>query len=175
MEGQTEWITCLDAPKYEVARNGVIRHVISKAITAPHPNSRGYQRIQIWKDKKMTWLSVHRLVAKAYIPNPDNKEQIDHIDRDRANNTVENLRWATRSENNSAKPKYTFRGGRIASTPFISVSIVQRTKPRFRSSFIHEGQRHDLGYFNNAEDAAKKYNEYIIEKGFDKWRPLNQV
>ena len=41
---------------------------------------------------------VHRLVALAFIDNPDNKPTIDHIDRDKNNNCVENLRWATQSE-----------------------------------------------------------------------------
>jgi len=41
----------------------------------------------------------HRLVAEKYLPNPENKEQVDHINRVRHDNRVENLRWSTRSEN----------------------------------------------------------------------------
>lgn len=44
---------------------------------------------------------VHKLVASAFIPNKDNKDQVDHIDTDPDNNTVSNLRWVTQSENNN--------------------------------------------------------------------------
>jgi hypothetical protein len=48
-------------------------------------------------------MSVHRYIAEAFIPNPDNKEQVDHINRVRHDNRVENLRWATRKENGENK------------------------------------------------------------------------
>ena len=44
-------------------------------------------------------LSIHRFIAEAFIPNPENKEQVDHINRVRHDNRVENLRWATRQQN----------------------------------------------------------------------------
>ena len=43
---------------------------------------------------------LHRIVAQLFIPNPENKPQVDHIDTDRNNNRVDNLRWVTQSENN---------------------------------------------------------------------------
>lgn len=48
-------------------------------------------------------ISIHQLVATAFIPNPENKSNVDHIDTNRTNNTVENLRWATQSENMNNK------------------------------------------------------------------------
>lgn len=58
-----------------------------------------YLRVGLSKNKKKTAHLVHRLVAEAFIENQDNKEQINHIDGNPSNNYVENLQWATPSEN----------------------------------------------------------------------------
>ena len=49
----------------------------------------------------------HRILAKHFIPNPDDLPEVDHADRDKANNALENLRWVNRTENNSNRSKYT--------------------------------------------------------------------
>jgi hypothetical protein len=60
----------------------------------------GYCRVNLYKDQQQQNCKIHRLVAIAFIPNPDNKLQIDHINRlQKDNNNVNNLRWATGSEN----------------------------------------------------------------------------
>ena len=55
----------------------------------------GYLRVTLSKNGKNKHYRVHRLVAQAFIPNPDNKPQINHKDNDRKNNNVENLEWCT--------------------------------------------------------------------------------
>ena len=67
-------------------------------ITPKHAG-RGYCFVILFKDGKREQRYVHRLVAQAFIPNPDNKPEVDHIDNDITNNTVSNLRWATHKEN----------------------------------------------------------------------------
>lgn len=59
----------------------------------------GYKSVTLYKDNRKKSFSVHRLVADAFIPNPENKPCIDHLDRDKTNNSVYNLRWCTMSEN----------------------------------------------------------------------------
>lgn len=60
---------------------------------------RGYMMVNLSIDGKCKTFTVHRLIATAWIPNPDNKEQINHIDGDKTNNSVNNLEWCTSSQN----------------------------------------------------------------------------
>ena len=62
-------------------------------------NKGGYAQVWICKDGKQTGHYVHRLVAKAFHPNPDDLEQVDHLNGIRDDNRAENLEWVTREEN----------------------------------------------------------------------------
>lgn len=102
--------------RYEVSNNGRIRSVQRKIISSNRwgaaPRSydchlmktkiaRGYHTIGLrkFRTRKGRTFFVHRLVAMAFIPNPNNLPCVDHIDTNRDNNNVENLRWCTHREN----------------------------------------------------------------------------
>ena len=59
----------------------------------------GYMKVYLYKCGKPHYLTVHRLVASAFLANPENKTSVDHIDCNKTNNRVENLRWVTNKEN----------------------------------------------------------------------------
>lgn len=59
----------------------------------------GYHRVGLNKDSKRKYKAVHRLVARLFVNNPDNKPEVNHIDGDKSNNHYTNLEWVTRSEN----------------------------------------------------------------------------
>lgn len=61
--------------------------------------SRGYPYVNLCKKSKMQFYRIHRLVAIAFLPNPENKEEVNHIDGNTRNNCVDNLEWVTHSEN----------------------------------------------------------------------------
>lgn len=89
-------------PNYSVSDNGVVKNNTSNTIKKPHINKKsGYYIVDLWKNNKVEKVPIHRLVAEAFIPNPQDKPTVDHIDGDRLNNSVNNLRWATYSEQNS--------------------------------------------------------------------------
>lgn len=76
-----------------LTRNGTLGGAIK--IVEKH----SYLRVRLWKNKVVRTLFVHRLVAQAFIPNPLNKPQINHIDGNKKNNCADNLEWCSASEN----------------------------------------------------------------------------
>ena len=99
-------------------RNGVVVFAKGKELyftatkpTKRHPNIR--YSVQLWKDNRARLFSVHRLVAIAFIPNPEGKPTVNHIDGNPMNNNVENLEWATYSENE----KHAYRMGLVKPNP----------------------------------------------------------
>lgn len=62
-------------------------------------SSTGYTHVQLYKEGKSSTILVHKLVAKAFVPNPLAKPEVNHIDANRANNKAENLEWVTHKEN----------------------------------------------------------------------------
>lgn len=97
---------------YQISRNGVIRSLdkylpmpnggeklVKEKILKPYKNREGYLRVALSKNGKVKHYLIHRLVAEAFIDNPNNLPHIDHINTDRTDNRVENLRWCTHKEN----------------------------------------------------------------------------
>jgi hypothetical protein len=84
---------------YIFGRDGSVYSTFSSRFLKPSLDTYGYYKIAVKFGGKMVSLRVHRLVAMQYIPNPDCKPFINHIDCNKTNNNVENLEWCTPSEN----------------------------------------------------------------------------
>jgi len=86
-------------PHLLISRAGKVWTTTYNRELHPHLTNRGYLRVNLSKDKTVKRASVHRLVAEAFIPNPDNLPTVDHIDGNKLNNCVENLQWLSQSDN----------------------------------------------------------------------------
>lgn len=110
-----DWIDGIP-PIYKVSSNGIVKTLeISRpykgtehlAIYKEHVKKQqidkdGYKRVMLYGDKRFKkFVPVHRLVATAFISNPNNYPQINHKDEDRTNNKVDNLEWCTCKYNNN--------------------------------------------------------------------------
>lgn len=99
---------------YEISSYGNVRRIANKKTCKQKPISKrkdggGYFQVGLYKNGIRKWFRVNRLVAIAFIDNPENKLEVNHIDGIRNNNHCENLEWCTRSENE----KHTYKMGRI--------------------------------------------------------------
>lgn len=86
-----------DNPNYFICSNG---QVLGKyGFLYLKKDRQGYRTVRLCSNGRLTYPKVHRLVASAFIPNPDGKLEVNHIDGDKSNNNVDNLEWCTKSEN----------------------------------------------------------------------------
>lgn len=84
---------------YSVSNDGHIRNDRTGFVLKMHKMPKGYMKVLLCDKGREQYKTVHRLVAEAFIPNPDGKPQVNHIDGNKQNNHVSNLEWATNSEN----------------------------------------------------------------------------
>ena len=93
------WKQIENYENYSVSTFGKVRNDTTGKILKGCKKSQGNYECHFTKDGIRKYFFIHRLIALAFIPNPEEKLEIDHIDNDPSNNKIENLRWATRQEN----------------------------------------------------------------------------
>ena len=86
---------------YEVSDMGNVRSLKfgKEKILKPGKNNRGYLKVSLYKDGQKKMSLVHRLVAEAFIPNPNNLETVNHKDEVKTNNVASNLEWMSQKDN----------------------------------------------------------------------------
>lgn len=106
----------------------VSRRYTSTIILKQYLQPNGYLFVRISKDGKYTNKLVHRLVAEAYLPNPDNLPQVNHKDEDKTNNIVSNLEWVSAKRNSNYGTRNSRIGGLLTNCESTSRRIAQYTK-----------------------------------------------
>ncbi len=102
--------------KYAVTADGEVWSYTDQIFMSPWVHNCGYLIVSLQENKdfgKQKNYRVHRLVAMTYIPNPEGKEEVDHINKNKMDNRVENLRWVTSAEN---KANAEFKGSKKVRT-----------------------------------------------------------
>lgn len=85
--------------KYIVNEDGTVYSLITNKTLKPNVMRTGYHTVELFNDFGSKRIAIHRLVAEAYIPNPNGLPQVNHKDENKANNHVDNLEWCTAKEN----------------------------------------------------------------------------
>ena len=85
---------------YQVSNLGQVksmdyRHTGKEKVISSQTQKNGYLHVSLWKDRTKRFFYIHRLVADAFIPNPDNLPEVNHKDECLSNNSVDNLEWCT--------------------------------------------------------------------------------
>ena len=107
------WVTIKDFEDYQVSNLGRIKslssrsHYVTKEKILKPQIGEYYLHVDLYKDKKDHTKTIHSLVAKAFIPNPNNLPEVNHKDGNKYNNNVTNLEWSTFSDNT----KHAYRMG----------------------------------------------------------------
>lgn len=149
LEGEV-WKQIPDFPNYSVSNEGRVKNVKFNRLISQHFDKDGYCLAPLSHKGKTKTARVHQLVAKAFIPNPDILLVPDHLDLNKANNQVSNLRWATRSQNSQNQ----LARGII---PYRGVSLI-RSNNSFLSQIQHHGRGVNIGWFATTEEAARAYD-----------------
>ena len=108
-----EWRKIEGYPNYEINRDGIVLNIETGRILKVSKNGKRYLQVSLCHNGVALTKLIHRLVGAAFIQNPEGKSSIDHIDGNKMNNSLENLRWATireQSQNKPSKGYYKIKG-----------------------------------------------------------------
>lgn len=132
------WKTCSDFDMYEVSNLGQVRNKKTTRILRQATQG-GYKCVGLMLNDEIKNCRVHRLVAKEFIENPENKPQVNHIDKNKTNNIVSNLEWTTAKENSIHR----------------STGVIQTTNQNICVWRVDKDTNEKIKMYNSIEDAGR--------------------
>ena len=157
-------MSCIEGyENYVIFEDGKIINTNTGKEMKPFLNKFGYYVITLSKNNKKKIFTMHRLIALAFITNPDNKPCVDHINRNRGYNRIENLRWATEMENRR-NTKCLSKSG----LHYISKKIDTKMKQGFYYSFKIKRPELKIRYNNKDLQQVIEYrNKFCAENNVE--------
>lgn len=149
-----EWKDIIGYETYSISSYGQVKINKKNKLMVQITTATGYKRVCLTKDGKGKMMSVHRLVAMGFLPNPDNKATVNHKNHIRNDNRVDNLEWATQQEQclHSHHKLGKSREKHISITPYskYQVNIIRNYKSVFCKTY------------DALEEAIEHRNNYLL-------------
>jgi hypothetical protein len=150
-----------DFSNYSVSNLGNVKNNSTGRILRPRLDRDSYKMCGLNTNGIKKICPIHRLVAQAFILNPSSKKQVDHIDNNRLNNNVDNLRWVTIQENQFNRQLS------VNNTSGVKGVCYNKQSNKWRATIMVNSKTINIGYYNTIEEATearqKKANELFGE------------
>ena len=155
-----DWKQINDYSNYTISNLGNVRNDKFGRIITGKCDTKGYNWVLLYKNSKPKKKYIHRLICEYFLDGFDPDLEIDHIDRNRQNNNLNNLRCVSRSENNRNRTKREGCSSKYKGVCFDKRRCKWKSAVRNNEKLIH------LGYFETEEEASQKYLDWNNENGY---------
>lgn len=138
-------------------RKGTTGGILTKQLNTKN----GYLRVNLTKDNKRKKVFIHRLIAEQFIPNPNNYPFVDHINGNKLDNRIENLRWCTQADN------CRFENHKVRSnntSGHRGISLDKRSN-KYQTEVKIAGKQIYIGKFDTLEMAIQERNKHLMYYG----------
>ena len=151
------WVDIIDFPGYQVSNTGKVRNMKDFRLLGQHLNKNGYYTVNLRRNLESYTCLVHRLVAIAFLPNPDNLPIVNHKDENTINPNVENLEWCTVEYNINygtarERAKETKLKNKLLNQAKQAIEIINSKKVKTNKEYIK----------------GKDYSDFVFSRRFDK-------
>jgi len=146
---------------YSINEEGEVRNDLTGIIRKNHLDKYGYFIIYLYKNNYRKEFRIHRLLCKYFKEDYSEELQVDHIDKNRQNNNLNNLRMVTPQQNASNRNKQ-----KNSSSKYKGVCFKKNEK-KWQARITINLKTIQIGYFNTQEEAAKAYNDYIDQNNLE--------
>ena len=153
------YIQIEEFPNYQVSNLGNVRNIKTELVLKQRLRKDGYKDVMLNLEGKRHNKKVHRLVANAFLENIDNKKCVDHINNNKEDNNINNLRYATMNENGQNR-----RLGKNNTSGYKGVSFNKKLD-KWHARIMIDGIPVHLGYYATIEE-AKQARQDAVKKAF---------